>query len=95
MKPATLAEAEDIALKALAFLGADEERLERFLALSGLDVATLRTAAREPGFLAGVLDHVATSESLLLAFAEEAGLDPMRIDHARARLAGPTEFEDP
>jgi hypothetical protein len=79
----------DIAVGALIFLAADEERLGRFLALSGIDPQTIRLAAREPGFLAGVLDHIAGDEKLLLLFAEESGIRPDQIASARAALAGP------
>ena len=49
----------------------------------------IREAAREPGFLAGVLDHMLDDESLLLAFADSAGLDPASIARARRALGGP------
>jgi hypothetical protein len=80
--------ADELAIAALGFLAADPERLARFLALTGLGPQSLRAAAREPGFLSGVLDHVASDESLLLAFAEENGIDPQVVERARAMLAG-------
>lgn len=80
--------AERIAIQALGFLAADPERLERFLALSGLDPAGLRAAAAAPGFLAGVLDHLCAEEPALLAFAADAGLAPDAVAAARARLTG-------
>ncbi|MFN3348984.1 DUF3572 family protein [Pseudorhodoplanes sp.] len=56
----------------------------------------MRTAAREPGFLAGVLDHLSERESVLLAFAQEAGLRPEQILQARDTLAGlPVERDIP
>jgi hypothetical protein len=36
----------------------------------------LRAAAAEPGFLAAILDHLASDEKLLLAFAAEARQEP-------------------
>jgi hypothetical protein len=36
-----------------------------------------------------VLDHIASDETLLLAFATNAGLDPAQVGAAAARLAGP------
>ena len=51
--------AELLAVQALTFLAGEPERLGRFLALTGIGPESLRTAAAEPGFLAGVLDHVA------------------------------------
>lgn len=82
-------EAKDIAIQALVFIAADEERLRRFLAFSGIDAASIRRAAREPGFLAGVLDHLGGDERLLLAFADQSGMRPEQIAAARALLAGP------
>jgi hypothetical protein len=81
--------ARDIAIQALVFIAADEERLGRFLAFSGIDPASIRQAAQEPGFLAGVLEHLSGDENLLLRLAEQSGLRPEQIASARALLAGP------
>lgn len=81
--------AEDMAIKGLAFLAGDDERLQRFLALSGLDPAHLRQAAAEPGFLAGVMAHLAADETLLLQFAAEIGAAPEEVGAGCALLAGP------
>src|ERR1700726_694148 len=78
-----------LAIAALSFLAGETERLERFLALTGLGPQSLRAAAREPSFLLGVLDHVASDETLLLAFANENGIDPQDVGRARAALAQP------
>ena len=69
-------EAEVIALKALAFLANDAPRLGRFLALSGTSPGDIREAARDPQFLAGVLNHLLQDESLLLTFTTDEDLDP-------------------
>ena len=53
-----------LAIAALGFLAGDPEHLERFLALTGISPGDIRTAAREPDFLAGVLDYVAGNEAL-------------------------------
>ncbi|MHB2165944.1 DUF3572 domain-containing protein [Alsobacter sp. R-9] len=83
------AESEAIAVEALGFLASDAERLDRFLALTGLSPETIRAAAGTPGFLAAVLDHLAQDESLLVAFAANAGRNPQAVLDAQARLAGP------
>ncbi len=80
--------AEALAVQALNFLAQDPARLARFLALSGLDVGTIRSAAAESAFLAGVLAHLGEDESLLVAFAAEAGIAPAEVDLARRVLAG-------
>ena len=79
-------QAEAVALSALAFLAADMQRLGRFLALTGLGPAELRTKARSPRLLAAVLDHLSGDESLLLTFASSNGLDPQLIAKALRRL---------
>ena len=75
--------ADELAIAALVYLTQDEERLERFLALTGLQPGDLRTAATQPGFLSSVLDYVASDEPLLLAFAAQANLPPERVGQAR------------
>ena len=81
--------AETIALQALAFLATDGERLGRFLALTGMGRDELRTRAREPHILTGVLDHMMQDETLLMVFAAEAGLQPEHIAKAHIALSGP------
>jgi Protein of unknown function (DUF3572) len=80
--------AEKLGIQALAYLAGDPERLGRFLALSGLGPETIRAAAHDPQFLAGVLDYVAGDERLLAAFADHAQLAPERVMEAHAMLAG-------
>jgi hypothetical protein len=80
--------AEDIAIEALNFLAADPTRLARFLDLSGLDPASIRAAAGDAGFLAGVLDYVNSDETLLLAFADHATVAPTVVEKARTALGG-------
>lgn len=85
--------AEALAVDALVFLAADEDRLDRFLALTGLAPGDLRALSTAPGFLAGVLDHLMSDERLLLAFAEEQRLDPATVARASALLNGASGSE--
>jgi hypothetical protein len=87
--------AADLAITALTFIASEPERLGRFLALTGIGPESIREAAREPNFLAGVLDHVASDESLLLAFAEQSGIDPEDVGPARDALGGRNEKREP
>ena len=64
----TLELAEELAIQALTFIAGDSERLGRFLAVTGIGPAEICTAAREPAFLAGVLDYMASDEQLIGAF---------------------------
>jgi hypothetical protein len=78
--------AEMLAIHGLAFIAADPERLARFLELTGVAPAEIRTAARAAGFLEGVLEHMLGDESLLVAFAADAGIEPGEVARARGAL---------
>lgn len=85
--------AEVIALKALGFLASDPERMERFMALSGLTVEAIRRDAAKPAFLGGLLDHILADQTLLMMFAESEGIAPGSIESLRRRLPGaPRDF---
>jgi hypothetical protein len=79
--------AEFLAIEALTFIASEPDRVDRFLAITGLNLANLREAAAAPGFLAAVLDYLAGSEDLLLAFAAHGGHDPAKIATARETLS--------
>src|ERR1700719_1630565 len=87
--------AETLAIQALAFIAAEPERLEAFLAATGLTVDRLRESANAPDFLAGVLEHMLADESLLLAFADDAAIDPTQIARARNALGDKWERDLP
>ena len=74
--------AQAIAIDALSFVASDAELLPRFLALTGIEPAGIRAAAREPGFLAGVLQFICAHEPTLLKFAEAASLPPSAVSKA-------------
>ncbi len=78
--------AEMLAVQALAFIAEDADRLGGFIASSGIAVASIRNAAADPDFLAGVLEHMLADESLLIAFADSAGIDPADVTRARHKL---------
>ncbi|HJP22156.1 MAG: DUF3572 domain-containing protein [Alphaproteobacteria bacterium] len=80
--------AETIALKALAFIAADSDELERLLARTGLTPETLRSQAGDPALLGGVLDFLFEQDDRLLAFCQNAGLAPEETTRARSRLPG-------
>jgi Protein of unknown function (DUF3572) len=85
--------AETLAIQALSFIAADAERLGRFLGLSGIGPAQIREAAREPEFLAGVLDYLMSDERLLTEFARETDHDPITVSQARHVLGGGGDWE--
>ncbi len=86
--------ASELAIAAFAFLADDPDALGRFLAISGLEAQSIRAAARERGFLLGVLDFLAGDERLLLAFANQNESIPTTWHAPEIALAGkmPEEF---
>ena len=84
----TIDEAESIAIAALGWLASERELFERFCAVSGIDPSEIRTAAAEPGFLAGVLQFIAAHEPTLARFSLEAGVGAAEVLPAIAALPG-------
>jgi hypothetical protein len=78
--------AEMLAVQALAFIAGDDTRLSSFIAATGIAAQSIRDAAREPNFLAGVLEHILADENLLIAFADSAGIDPAEMARAHRTL---------
>ncbi len=76
-------DAELLALRALGWLIGEPARAERFLALTGLDVATLRARAGDPVILRAVIDHIAAHEPDLVACATALAIDPAALVRAR------------
>ena len=95
-RPAAAREAaEALAIQALSYIAQDGERLGRFLSMTGIGPGEIRTAAREPQFLIGVLDYLSGDEALLTDFAREAGHDPSTVEAARIALGGGWERDNP
>ncbi|NVK33219.1 MAG: DUF3572 domain-containing protein [Rhodobacteraceae bacterium] len=89
----TFEKAQEIAMDALIHLTRDPELVGRFLALAGIGPESIRIAAEEPGFLAGVLEFYMSDEALLLSYCENIGLRPTLIAAARFELAGdPSDY---
>lgn len=80
------ADAESVAIAGLGFVAADPELLPRFLAITGIEAQSIRKAASEPGFLAGVLNFILAHEPTLMRFCEETGIEPARVAGAIRRL---------
>ena len=79
---------ETLALRALAHIAGDEVLLPRFIALSGLDGASLKAGAGDPAVLGGVLDFVLGDERLVTALAAEFDVPPEIFAWARRKLPG-------
>lgn len=79
-------EAEAVAIRALGFVASDPELLPRFLAITGIEAQSIRRAASEPGFLAGVLQFILAHEPTLMRFCEETGAPPASVGKALRAL---------
>lgn len=87
-------QAEALAVEALAFVANDAELLPRFLAVTGIEASSVRRAAAEPGFLAGVLQFILAHEPTLMRFCEQTGTPPASIGKAlRALPNGNQDYE--
>ena len=88
MKPKeALPDPHTVALQALAWLASDEERLVRFLNLSGLTPGGLRRTATEPASLGAVLDSTHDCATTLC----DAWLCGGKRSHARHIAAPPLD----
>lgn len=75
-----------LALQALAHVAGDEAMGPRFLALTGMDGATLRASAGRPETLLALLDYLMANEPDLVATAEALGVRPDMLAAAARRL---------
>jgi uncharacterized protein DUF3572 len=87
--------AQALAVAALSFLASEPEHLGGFLAATGIGPNEIRDASGDPSFLGGVLDHLAGDEALLVAFAQQQGINPAEIERARAALGRVWERDTP
>ena len=84
-----------VALMALGWVVADEDRAERLFALTGLDPVDLRARAAEPALHAAVLSFIASHEPDLIACAEAIGVPPATLAAVEERLAAAGAGHDP
>ena len=87
-------EAEATALNILSFLMGDDQRRERFMSLSGMNMETLRQDAGNPVFLAGILDYLLQDETLIYMFADAYNITPDLPARARRALSGGKDTGD-
>lgn len=85
-EPSSPSDPQALALNALGWVLADQDRAERFLALTGLTPEELRASLGEPGTLGAVLDFLCSHEPDLLAAADALGVPPETMVAARRRL---------
>ena len=88
MTPLSQDSAEVLALEALSWLVSNDELLPVFLGSSGASENDLRKSARDPEFLASVLDFLLMDDAWITQFCETSDYSndfPLR---ARAALPG-------
>ena len=78
--------AEMWALQALAWILMDDQRAERFVALTGISPLDLRARAGDPAVLDAVLGFLEGHEPDLFDCAKFLGIAPIELVAARARL---------
>lgn len=88
MKTIRHEQAESLAIKALIWLSQEPELMSRFLTLTGIDASAIRSAAREPGFLGGVLQFLLAHEPTLMRFCEATKTEPSSVVIAARQLPG-------
>ncbi len=81
-------ESEVVALNGLRFIASEAARFSRFLKLTGIAPDEIPGLARQPEFLASVMDYLLSDERLLLEFAESEALDPLTMTKLRRKLPG-------
>ena len=85
-------EFSDIILKLLVFLSADEDRLTRFLALSGIDPQDLRDRHGDPVFQGFLLDYLFQDDQTTCAFCEDSQITSEALMRVRRKLPGGGEW---
>ncbi len=88
------ADPQAIALAVLGWVLTDEDRADRFLALTGIAPEELRARLGEPQVLAEVIDFVLHHEPDLIACADALALNPADLATAHRTLARIRPEED-
>ena len=78
--------AATLALAALGWVLTDDDRAERYLALTGLNPDTLRAGLDNPSVLQSCLDFLANHEPDLIRAAEALAVTPEELIAARQDL---------
>ena len=79
---------EALALSALGWTIAEDERAQRLLAVTGLAPEDLRSRLGDPAVLAAILGFLEAHEPDLVACAEALNVRPADLVEARRRLEG-------
>jgi hypothetical protein len=80
--------AETLALQALGWLLSQPEELGGFLSASGAAPGDLAQLARDPVFLAALVDYLLETDDRVLACTKDLGLPATALGEARQGLPG-------
>ncbi len=81
-------QAEQIALRALAWLVGNQDLLPVFMGATGAGAEDLKARAAEPEFLGSVLDFLTMDDAWVMGFCDAEGLEYTAPMRARAALPG-------
>ncbi|WP_334183016.1 DUF3572 domain-containing protein [Novosphingobium sp.] len=84
--PSPSQDPQTLALGALGWILKNQDRAERFLALTGLTPGMLRDSLEDPATMAGVLEFLCSHEPDLVAAADALEVSPETLVHALKRL---------
>ena len=82
-------EAEELAIWFLGWLTLDPYFLRGFVAVSGVVAVSIRQAAQEPGFFAGLTGFLMNHEPTLMTFCEQNGVKAEFVAACHHTLNGP------
>jgi len=80
--------AEEVALLALAWLVANDDLLPTFQGASGVSAEDMRAGARDPVFLASVLDFLMMDDAWVIAICDHLGVPYDTLFQTRQQLPG-------
>ena len=86
-KQDSVEDAMTLALMALGWTLAEESRADRLLALTGIDVKTLRAGVGDPAIMAAILAFLANHEPDLIACAQAIDTSPAALIAAQEILS--------
>jgi hypothetical protein len=84
--PDTNEDAGTLALRALVWTLADQDRAQRLLAVTGIEPAALRAGVDDPAVLAACLQFLLANETDLVACADGLDVPPTAIARAATEL---------
>ena len=79
---------EIVALRALAWIASDEERLHHFMAATGVQPDHLAGGMQDIDFLVSVLDFLLLDDGWISDFSVASDTDPKDLARARFALGG-------